>query len=110
MVLKKYNINTSRNLFFNNKYLEIKGGEILAGKVKISGAKNSALVLMAASILSRGQINLFNVPQISDVLVMSKILIAMGINVKSHANQLNINTKEISPPKQDFIFEFISCS
>ena len=43
---------------------------------------------MAASILSKGQINLFNVPQISDVLIMSKILIAMGMNIKSNANQL----------------------
>ena len=43
---------------------------------------------MAASILSQGQINLFNVPQISDVLIMSKILTAMGMNIKSNANQL----------------------
>ena len=52
---------------FDNKYLEIEGGELLKGNIKISGAKNSALVLMAASILSKGEINLFNVPQISDV-------------------------------------------
>ena len=93
-----------RNLFFN-KFLEIEGGHLLEGNIKISGAKNSALVLMAASILSKGQINLFNVPQISDVLVMSKILNAMGMSIKSHANQLTINTKEIVPPTQDLLFD-----
>ena len=84
--------------------MEIKGGQILERNIKISGAKNSALVLMAASILSKGQINLFNVPRISDVLIMSKILTAMGINIKSNANQLKINTKEIKFHHHGFIF------
>ena len=90
--------------FFKN-YIEVKGGNPLEGHLKISGAKNSALVLMAASILSKGEINLFNVPQISDVAIMSKLLIAMGINIKSKANQLTINTKEIIIPPQDLFFD-----
>ena len=90
--------------FFKN-YIEVKGGNPLEGHLKISGAKNSALVLMAASILSKGEINLFNVPQISDVAIMSKLLIAMGINIKSNANQLTINTKEIIIPPQDLFFD-----
>ena len=89
----------------DNKYLEIKGGELLEGNIKISGAKNSALVLMAASILSKGQINLFNVPRITDVLILSKILTAMGMNIKSNSNQLEINTKKISPPSNDLFFD-----
>ena len=105
MDLKKNNINIFRNLFFNDKYFEIKGRERLEGKVKISGAKNSALVLMAASILSRGQINLFNVPRISDVLIMSKILTAMGMTVTPNGNHLRISTKEISLPSQDLFFD-----
>ena len=103
------NINKSTDKIFKNifygKYLEIEGGELLKGNITISGAKNSALVLMAASILSKGQINLFNVPQISDVLIMSKILTAMGMNIKSNASRLEINTKEISPPSQDLFFD-----
>ncbi len=89
----------------HNKYLEIQGGQILDGSVEISGAKNSALVLMAASILTKGQINLFNVPRISDVLIMSKILTAMGINIESNANHLKINTNEIYNPSQDLLFD-----
>ena len=99
-----------KKVFFNDKYLEIKGGKLLEGKIKISGAKNSALVLMAASILSRGQINLFNVPKISDVLIMSKILSGMGINIKSNENELKINTREISPPSQNLFFDFLILS
>jgi len=94
-----------KNVFFKDKYLEIEGGQLLDGKIKISGAKNSALVLMAASILSKGEINLFNVPRISDVLVMSKILSAIGINIKTNENHLKINTREISPTSQDLFFD-----
>ena len=91
--------------FSHNNYLKIEGGKFLKGNMEISGAKNSVLVLMAASILSKGEINLFNVPQISDVSIMSKLLISMGINIKSNANQLTINTKEIIIPTQDLFFD-----
>ena len=94
-----------KNVLLKDKYLEIKGGELLKGKIRISGAKNSALVLMAASILSKGQINLLNVPRISDVLVMTEILAAMGMNIKSNANRLEINTSEIIYPSQELLFD-----
>ena len=90
MNIKNNPIKFFANNFLKDKYLQIEGGKLLSGNVKISGAKNSALVLMAASILSKGQINLFNVPQISDVLIMSKILTSMGINIQSDGNQLSV--------------------
>ena len=105
MNLKNSTNHIFNNVFFNEKYLEIEGGKLLEGNIKISGAKNSALVLMAASILSKGEINLFNVPRISDVLIMSKILTAMGMNIKSNSDKLEINTKEISPPSNDLFFD-----
>ena len=104
MNIENNTVKRFRNVF-DNKYLEIKGGELIEGNIKISGAKNSALVLMAASILSKGQINLFNVPRISDVLILSKILTAMGMNIKSNSDQLEINTKKISPPSNDLFFD-----
>ena len=85
--------------------MEIEGGQILNGSIEISGAKNSALVLMAASILTKGQVNLFNVPRISDVLIMSKILTAMGINIESNANHLKINANKVNNPSQDLLFD-----
>ena len=104
MDINSNTVKISKNVS-NKKYLEIEGGKFLKGNIKISGAKNSALVLMAASILSNGQINLFNVPRISDVLIMSKILTAIGMNIKSDSNQLEINTKKICPPSQDLFFD-----
>ena len=108
MNTKKNTTRIFKNVFFNEKYLEIEGGQLLEGNIKISGAKNSALVLMAASILSRGQVNLFNVPRISDVLVMSKILTAIGFQIKTNGNQLKIQTKEINPPSQDLFFDLFN--
>ena len=105
MNIKNSTANIFKNVKSHDNYLEIEGGEFLKGNIKISGAKNSALVLMAASILSKGQINLFNVPRISDVLVMSEILTAMGMNIKSNINELKINTEKISPPSQNVIFD-----
>ena len=60
---------------------------------------------MAASILTKSQINLFNVPRISDVSIMSKILTAMGINIESNANHLKINTNEVNNPSQELLFD-----
>ena len=108
MNFKKNTLKNSKNISLNNKYLEIKGGQLLQGNIQISGAKNSVLVLMAASILSEGQINLFNVPQISDVFIMSKILIAMGMNIKSNGDELKINTKEITYPSEDLFIELFN--
>ena len=105
MNTKNSTANILKNVFSHENYLEIEGGKFLEGNIKISGAKNSALVLMAASILSKGQINLFNVPRISDVLVMSEILTAMGIDIKSNADQLEINTKKINLPSQDVFLD-----
>ncbi len=48
---------------------------------------------MMTSILSKGQINLFNVPQITDVAIMSRILTAMGMNIKSNKDKLERNIK-----------------
>ena len=105
MKFQNNNLKSAKLGYFFKNYIEVKGGKTLDGNIKISGAKNSALVLMAASILSKGKINLFNVPKISDVAIMSKLLIAMGMNIKSNADGLEINTKKIIHPPQDLFFD-----
>ena len=65
MKIQNNNLQLPKVDYFLKNYIEVKGGKPLKGHIKISGAKNSALVLMAASILSKGEINLFNVPKIS---------------------------------------------
>ena len=59
----------------------VRGNNTLAGDVQIAGAKNSALKLMAASILAQGTCIVRNVPRISDIEVMSEVLEELGAQV-----------------------------
>jgi UDP-N-acetylglucosamine 1-carboxyvinyltransferase len=65
--------------------LLIKGGNPLNGKVRVSGAKNAGLVIMAASILAEGETILDNLPRIRDVEVMMQILNEIG--AETHWNE-----------------------
>jgi len=78
------------------KYI-IKGGNRLSGKLKISGAKNSALKIMAASIMSTGKTILKNVPIIDDVLTMAEVLEFLGarINLDRRNNIVEIEPDNI---------------
>lgn len=59
----------------------VAGGAALEGTVRVGGAKNSALKLMAATLLSEGSYRLANVPRITDVVLMSELLRATGCHV-----------------------------
>ena len=61
--------------------IRVEGGHAIEGRVVISGAKNSALKLMAATLLAPGVTTLENVPNISDVHVMGKVLKRMGATI-----------------------------
>jgi UDP-N-acetylglucosamine 1-carboxyvinyltransferase len=61
--------------------LEITGGQRLSGEIKVNGAKNSALVLMAACLLTRETLRLRNVPRLTDIAAMGEILAALGVQV-----------------------------
>ena len=56
----------------------IHGGEILRGEVSIDGAKNSVLKLLAASILVKGCVKIYNVPNLTDVGIMLNVLSDLG--------------------------------
>jgi UDP-N-acetylglucosamine 1-carboxyvinyltransferase len=62
--------------------LAIRSGGPLAGEVRVGGAKNSVLKLMAASLLAPGCYELTNVPAITDVPVMANLLEAMGVSAE----------------------------
>lgn len=75
--------------------LRVRGGYPLRGTVKMSGAKNAALVLMAASLLGTGKTVLENVPRISDVKAMAAILSELGASVTWDNNgTLSIDTPD----------------
>ena len=61
--------------------LRIEGGNPIEGEVRVCGAKNSALKLMAATLMAPGVTTLTNVPDISDVHVMGKVLKRLGATV-----------------------------
>jgi len=64
--------------------LKINGRCSLQGEIKISGAKNSALVLLAASLLTKEKVYLTNVPDISDIRKMRNILKSIGVKIDNH--------------------------
>ena len=59
----------------------IKGGKVLRGTVAISGAKNSALPVMAAALLTAEKVTLHNIPKVRDLITMSKLLAFMDAKV-----------------------------
>lgn len=61
--------------------IRVTGGKPLAGRVKISGAKNAALAVLAGSVLGRGESVIENVPRIRDVEIMLEILRSLGAEV-----------------------------
>lgn len=74
----------------------IEGGNKLTGKVAISGAKNSSLALMPATILSSGLSVLHNTPELNDVYTMMKLLKNLGAEISFSNHSLSINTSTIN--------------
>ena len=84
------------NLYLKSQNLKIFGEGKLNGIVEISGAKNSALVLMAASVLTNERIILENVPLLTDIAKMGNILENLGVNLVYKNNKLEIDSKNVS--------------
>ncbi len=79
--------------------LEIIGGKTLSGEINISGAKNSALPIMTASLLSEESIFLENVPRLHDVSTTFNLLRTMGVEVIFHdGKSTEINSSQASRP------------
>ncbi|MDD2400941.1 MAG: UDP-N-acetylglucosamine 1-carboxyvinyltransferase [Clostridia bacterium] len=73
------------------------GGNSLKGKVKISGAKNSVLPIIVASLLSEGNCCINDVPRLADVYTICDVLGELGASVESNnLGMLNINCKDIN--------------
>lgn len=78
----------------------IHGGKRLEGEVTISGAKNAAVAIVAATILCDEPCVLENCPQISDITFCMKILRSMGADIKPlNNNKIQFDTRGITKPK-----------
>jgi len=70
---------------------KIKGGAPLKGEVSIGGAKNSVLKLMAAAILAKGETKIYNVPDLTDVEIMSSVIEDLGAKIFYDKQQKSIS-------------------
>jgi UDP-N-acetylglucosamine 1-carboxyvinyltransferase len=75
--------------------LWVTGGARLAGTVRVSGAKNSALKLMAASLLAPGRSVVRNVPRIRDCAVMAEMLEHLGVTVRLTDGVVELDATEV---------------
>ena len=78
------------------EHLAVQGGKILNGTLKVSGAKNSALVLMTASLLTRDVVELCNVPELTDIAGMVDILRCLGVGVERSKNRIRLQADGLS--------------
>jgi len=77
--------------------LEIRGGHRLEGEVRISGAKNSALPILAGTLLAGGPVVLGNVPHLNDVTTTVKLLRRMGVEVTFHDGmRIEVDSRSLS--------------
>jgi UDP-N-acetylglucosamine 1-carboxyvinyltransferase len=76
--------------------LEVTGGRRLSGEIRVSGAKNSALVLMAACLLTSDTLRLRNVPMLTDIAAMGEILAALGVRVSRGGDWIELDGAHIS--------------
>jgi UDP-N-acetylglucosamine 1-carboxyvinyltransferase len=79
--------------------LLITGGRPLSGEVRVSGAKNAALPIMCAALLTDKSLELDNVPRLMDVRTMAKLLALMGVEVGEQTNgHLELRARSIKDP------------
>src|SRR5262245_48368912 len=76
--------------------LIIEGGRSLSGRVQISGAKNAALPVMAAALLTPGTHRLRNVPRLADTRTMAKVLEKLGARVEFAGSECTIDTTAVA--------------
>ena len=89
---------------YNSEKIFITGENKLNGKVKISGAKNAALPLMALSLIINKDFTLFNVPDLADTRLMSSLLINLGINIDWKNGKIDFNG---APKKEEASYDLV---
>ncbi|VVE29501.1 UDP-N-acetylglucosamine 1-carboxyvinyltransferase [Pandoraea cepalis] len=79
-------------------HLVIEGGERLAGEITVSGAKNAALPILCACLLTAEPVVLGNVPDLHDVRTMLTLLARMGVKVERHGESVTLDASQITEP------------
>ncbi|WDZ95501.1 UDP-N-acetylglucosamine 1-carboxyvinyltransferase [Herbaspirillum sp. WKF16] len=76
--------------------LLIRGGKRLSGDVTISGAKNAALPILCAGLLTADDLHLTNVPHLQDVLTITKLMKQMGLRVQENGDEMVLNGNDLT--------------
>jgi UDP-N-acetylglucosamine 1-carboxyvinyltransferase len=82
--------------------LAIQGGNRLNGEVRISGAKNAALPILCAGLLTPDLLRLDNVPELNDVATMCKLLQQMGMSIEIDDGQIVLSAASIVKPEAPY--------
>jgi UDP-N-acetylglucosamine 1-carboxyvinyltransferase len=78
--------------------LVIQGGQPLKGDVRISGAKNAALPILCAALLTREPLTLTNVPDLNDIQTMLRLLAQMGVKVEQAGDRVTLDAFSLDNP------------
>lgn len=84
------------------EYLKIQGKQEIGGNIQISGAKNATLPLLAATILSKNEINIGNVPNVVDINTLLKLLSMLGSTYTRSGNDVTINSTSLNKTKATY--------
>ena len=76
-------------------YLKIKGIDSLKGNIKIAGAKNASLPLIAMTILAKNKLNITNLPDVVDIKTLLKLLTNLGAECSFEEHHVSVDTKNI---------------
>jgi UDP-N-acetylglucosamine 1-carboxyvinyltransferase len=82
--------------------LKIRGGQRLKGSVQVAGAKNAALKMLAAGLLTREELTLRNVPHLADITTMTRLLAAMGVNVRRDGDALTVGSAGLNSTEASY--------
>lgn len=80
----------------------IQGGNRLIGEVEISGAKNAALAILSAAILTDDWNTFHNVPKLKDIDTIKTLLLYIGAEIQEDGNALKIRTRNIKNPEAPY--------
>src|SRR5260221_11258459 len=75
--------------------LSIRAGGPLGGEVRVAGAKNAALPILAAALLTAESVRIVNLPQLNDVRTMIRLLERMGVKAKSTDHEVELQADSI---------------
>src|SRR5215831_11783429 len=78
--------------------LSIHGGTPLSGEVRVAGAKNAALPIMTAALLTAGPVRVSNVPDLNDVATMTRLLERMGVKARRGAHSIELDAAQVTDP------------